>query len=361
MTTKTRMPTSAPPGATTNDPRWVRILARDAAGDGEFWYSVATTGVYCRPSCPSRRPRPENVRFHATPEEARALGFRPCRRCNPDGPSSARRRSILVERACRMIESGEREPTLAELAADAGLSPSHFHRLFKTTMGMTPKRYAAGVRLCRVREGLAGAATVTDAIYAAGFGSSGRFYEQARAMLGMPPETYRKGGGNEDIRFAVGEASLGAFVVASSAQGVVSILIGDDPEALLRDLQDRFPRANLIGADAGYEGLVARVVGLIDHPGQGVELPLDIRGTAFQQRVWQALRAIPPGQTASYSEIAQRIGRPASVRAVAGACAANPLAVAIPCHRVVRRDGSISGYAWGIERKRALLDSESGA
>jgi AraC family transcriptional regulator, regulatory protein of adaptative response / methylated-DNA-[protein]-cysteine methyltransferase len=342
-----------------DDPRWARVIARDRTADGLFWYSVVTTGVYCRPSCASRNANPTNVQLHDSLEAARATGFRPCKRCNPDGISIDGENAAVVARACRLIEDSEEEPTLNDLADAVGRSTSHFHRLFKATTGLTPKEYAAAHRAARVRESLEDGHSVTETIYSAGFNSSGRFYENSTNMLGMTPTQYRSGGANEEIRFAVGQSSLGAILVASSKKGVASILLGDDPDALVRNLQDRFPKARLIGGDKEYEVLVARVVGFVEAPEIGLELPLDVRGTAFQQRVWQALTEIPAGQTASYAEIARRIGLPKSVRAVAGACGANNLAVAIPCHRVVRNDGSLSGYAWGVERKRVLLDKEA--
>jgi AraC family transcriptional regulator, regulatory protein of adaptative response / methylated-DNA-[protein]-cysteine methyltransferase len=342
-----------------DDPRWARVLARDRAADGAFWYSVATTGVYCRPSCPSRAANPRNVQLHDTLEIAKATGFRPCRRCNPDGPSIEAENAVLIVKACRLIEQREAEPVLEELADAVCLSPSYFHRLFKASTGLTPKDYAAAYRANRVREGLVAGNSVTEAIYGAGFNSSGRFSEKSTGMLGMTPSQYRSGGANERIRFAVGETCLGAILVASSTRGVAAILLGDDAGTLLRDLQDRFPKARLIGADREYEAMVARVVGFVEAPKLGLDLPLDVRGTAFQQRVWRALQEIPVGSTVTYAEVAQRIGSSRSVRAVAGACAANKLAVAIPCHRVVRTDGSVSGYAWGVERKRALLDREA--
>jgi AraC family transcriptional regulator of adaptative response/methylated-DNA-[protein]-cysteine methyltransferase len=342
-----------------NDPRWARIVARDRTADGQLWYSVVTTGVYCRPSCPSRSANPKNVQLHDTIEEAVATGFRPCKRCNPNGLSVEAENAAVVARACRMIEGSEAEPSLADLAAAVGRSPGYFHRRFKAVTGLTPKGYAAASRATKVREGLASGNSVTEAIYDAGFNSSGRFYEKSTGMLGMTPSRYRAGGTNEEIRFAVGETSLGAILVASSRKGVACILLGDDPNALVRELQDRFPKARLIGADSDYEALVACVVGFIEAPRLGLDLPLDVRGTAFQRRVWQALQEIPVGQTVSYTEIAQRVGSPSAMRAVAGACAANHLAVAIPCHRVVRNDGSLSGYAWGVERKQALLTREA--
>lgn len=360
MMTETLAQTPKPiSSSVADDPRWARIVTRDKRADGRLWYSVSTTGVYCRPSCPSRTANPKNIQLHDSLESAKATGFRPCRRCNPDGPSIEAGNAALVAKACRIIEKSEEEPLLEELANAIGRSPSYFHRMFKATTGLTPKDYAIAHRAKKVRQGLASGNTVTEAIYDAGFNSSGRFYEKSTDMLGMTPSRYRAGGANEEIRFAVGQTSLGAILVASTRKGVVSILLGDDPDELVRDLQDRFPKACLIGADRDYEALVARVVGFVETPKIGLDLPLDVRGTAFQQRVWQALREIPVGETVSYAKIARRIGSPKAMRAVAGACAANNLAVAIPCHRVVRKDDTLSGYAWGVERKRALLDREA--
>jgi AraC family transcriptional regulator of adaptative response/methylated-DNA-[protein]-cysteine methyltransferase len=345
--------------ATVSDPRWATVVARDARADGDFVYAVKTAGVYCRPSCGSRTARPENVEFHATAAEAERAGFRACKRCQPNGTSRESVQSALIAELCRYIETADQPPTLDTLARRAGVSAYHLHRLFKAVTGVTPRQYAEAHRARRVRNELGTRQTVTDAIYGAGFNSSGRFYGQSAALLGMTPTRFRAGGPDTTIRFAVGECSLGSILVAASDQGVCSILLGDDPETLVRDLQDRFPRARLIGGDAEFEGLVAQVVGLVEAPALGLDLPLDVRGTAFQQRVWQALREIPAGQTASYSDVARRIGAPTSVRAVAHAVASNPLAVAIPCHRVVRTNGALAGYRWGIERKRALLEREA--
>jgi AraC family transcriptional regulator of adaptative response/methylated-DNA-[protein]-cysteine methyltransferase len=347
--------------ATLADPRWAAVAARDPQADGRFFYSVQTTGVYCRPSCAARPARPENVAFHATAAQAQAAGFRPCRRCKPDQPSAAVQRAAQVAALCRYIETAEQAPSLAQLAQRAGLSAYHLHRLFKAVTGVTPRAYAAQHRTQRVRAELDRSATVTEAIYGAGFNSNGRFYGQSHAVLGMTPTHYRAGGAGTEIRFAVGQCSLGAILVAASSRGVCAITLGDDPQALVRDLQDRFPHAGLIGGDPGFEQLVARVVGLVEAPARGCDLPLDVQGTAFQQRVWQALREVPAGRTVSYAELARRIGAPTSARAVAQACGANPLAVAIPCHRVVRLDGALSGYRWGVERKRALLQREEPA
>lgn len=271
-------------------------------------------------------------------------------------PSTSSKHAALVAQACRRIEAAEHPPALDDLAKQAGLSPFHFHRVFKAATGLTPKAYADARRAQAVRTTLArGTSSVTDAIFDAGFNANSRFYEHADAILGMKPTQYRAGGVDVRIEFAIGESSLGAILVARSLRGVCAISLGNDPDLLLRELQDRFPRAELIGGETGFEALVAQVIGLIEQPNIGIDLPLDVRGTAFQQRVWQALRQIPPGETASYAQIAQRIGSPKSVRAVAQACASNTLAVAIPCHRVVRSDGALSGYRWGVERKRALL------
>ena len=349
------------PRFSSDDARWRAVLARDAAAEGAFFYAVRTTGVYCRPSCASRRPNRANVAFYPSGAAAARAGFRPCKRCRPDTLGPAAAQAAIIAHACRSIESAATVPSLATLAAAAGMSRFHFHRVFKAATGVTPRAYAAARRAERLRHELTHSATVTEAIYGAGFNSSGRFYAAASPMLGMKPKAFRAGGKDAVIRFALGECSLGAILVAATSRGVCAISLGDEPEALLRALQDRFPQAELIGGERDFEQTVAKVIGLIERPAHGADLPLDIRGTAFQLRVWAALSAIPSGKTVSYTELAQRIGAPKSVRAVAGACAANPLAVAIPCHRVVRNDGAISGYRWGIERKRALLAREAGA
>lgn len=341
--------------------RWAAVVRRDARADGYFYYSVRTTGVYCRPGCAARQPRRDNVAFYESRAAAEAAGFRPCKRCRPDALPPVARRTAIVTTACRAIEAADDPPALATLAREAGMSRFHFHRLFKSVTGVTPRAYAAACRAKRLHAELPRAGSVTEAIYDAGFNSSGRFYAVAGALLGMRPRAFRAGGTGAAIRFAVGQCSLGAILVAATAKGICAITLGDDAEQLVRDLQDRFPKAQLIGGDKEFERAVAQIVGLVERPGMVAELPFDLRGTAFQQRVWQALRTIPSGMTATYSEVAKRIGRPRAVRAVAQACAANPAAVAIPCHRVVRRDGGLGGYRWGIERKRALLAREAGA
>lgn len=343
-----------------DDPRWAQLVARDASAAGRFVYSVATTGVYCRPACAARTPAPRNVRFHADPAAAEAAGFRPCKRCRPDQPPLADRQAAIIAAACRRIEQAEPAPSLGELADGAGISPHHFHRLFRSITGLTPKAYGDAHRAARVRDALTGGANVTEALYDAGYGSSGRFYAAADATLGMLPSVYRAGGAEAAIRYGTGSSSLGRVLAAMSDRGICAILIGDDDAALIDDLHHRFPRADVIAADPDFASIVEQVIAMVEAPGRGLSLPLDIQGTAFQQRVWQELQAIPAGRTTSYADIAARIGQPGAVRGVAGACAANRIAVAIPCHRVLRSDGALSGYRWGVERKRALLEREAG-
>jgi AraC family transcriptional regulator of adaptative response/methylated-DNA-[protein]-cysteine methyltransferase len=345
---------------TAADARWAAVAARDARADGSFVYAVRTTGVYCRPSCPARAARPANVSFHATPADAERAGFRACKRCRPDQPPGASRQAATIAALCRFIEASDQVPTLADLARRARLSRFHLHRQFKAATGVTPRAYAQAQRARRVRAELRARRTVTEAIYGAGFGSNGRFYASSSRLLGMTPTAFRAGGADEEIRFAIGECALGALLVAATDKGVCAIFLGDDAEELAHELERRFPRARLIGGDARFERLVATVAGMVERPRAAVALPLDIRGTAFQQRVWQALRDIPAGATATYADVARAIGAPAATRAVGAACGANPVAIAIPCHRVVRSDGDLSGYRWGLDRKRALLAREAG-
>ena len=348
------------PAFASDEARWNAVVRRDRNADGHFYYCVRTTGVYCRPSCAARPALRKNVAFHVTREDAERAGFRACKRCKPDRGGIAALHAAGVAAAGRLIESSEQMPSLEELAAAANMSRFHFHRVFKSLTGLTPKAYGSAQRATRVREQLQRASSVTDAIYGAGFNSSGRFYAQASDELGMTPTRFRAGGAGESILFAVGECSLGSILVAKTDKGICAISLGDNPQALVEDLQDRFPKARLVGGDADFEQLVARVVGFVESPGIGLNLPLDIRGTAFQKRVWKALREIPAGYTVSYAQVAHRIGEPGAMRAVAQACGANALAVAIPCHRVIRNDGELSGYRWGVERKRALLGREAG-
>ncbi|MCK6441351.1 bifunctional DNA-binding transcriptional regulator/O6-methylguanine-DNA methyltransferase Ada [Elstera cyanobacteriorum] len=343
-----------------DDRRYAQVLARDASQDGLFWYGVMTTGVYCRPGCASRAPKRQNVRFYASPAEAQADGLRACKRCRPDAAVSRAHHIAAVTRACRLLEASETEPNLDALAAEAHLSPFHFHRLFKEITGLTPKQFAQSHRRVRVQEALQREASVTEAVYAAGFNSSGRFYEAADGMLGMSPTRFRQGGDGLTIRYTVAPCWLGLMLVAATERGLCCLILGDEADALIADLHARFPKAQIVPADAGFADTIAVVARFIETPAVGLSLPLDIQGTAFQQRVWQALRAIPPGQTASYSEIAAAIGQPKAARAVAGACAANPIAVAVPCHRIIRDGGAVSGYRWGVERKKKLLAREAG-
>lgn len=342
--------------ASQQDPRWRALASRDRAADGTFVYAVRTTGVYCRPSCAARPARPENVRFFETGREAESAGFRPCKRCRPGSTQDGS--SEMIAAVCRWIDMLDDPPSLAEMAAHAGLSPYHFHRVFQRATGLTPRQYAAGRRADRMRSALPVARSVTDAVYEAGYQSNGTFYGESNGALGMTPSAYRSGGDKEEIRYATRACSLGTILVARTVRGICAILLGDSPEPLAADLRARFPKASLAPAAVDFDEEVARVIALVEAPATGANLPLDIRGTAFQRRVWQALREIPAGSTASYSEIAARIGAPGSARAVAQACAANSLAVAIPCHRVVRGDGGLSGYRWGVERKRELLVRE---
>ena len=355
--TARHLPRSA--GPTLDEARWAAFVARDPAFDGHFFVSVKTTGIYCRPSCPARRPKRENVRFYDTAAEAEKAGFRPCKRCKPDQPSLFQQHAEKIREACRLIEMAEEEPKLEALARKVGLSPYHFHRIFKASLGVTPKAYATAHRNKRVREELSQSATVTEAIYGAGFNSNGRFYATSSKVLGMNPSQFRSGGPDAEIKFAIGNSSLGLVLVAASDKGVCAIFFGDDPGELQRDLTKQFPRARLIGNDPVFAEITSKVIDFVEDPSMGFDLPLDIRGTAFQHRVWDALRRIPIGSTTSYAEIAKAIGAPKSTRAVARACATNRIAVAIPCHRVIGSDGSLTGYAGGIERKRALLAKET--
>lgn len=340
------------------DPRWTAVLSRSAAADREFVYGVTTTGIYCRASCASRHAKYENVEFFAAPADAEAAGFRACHRCEPQLAPRAERQHALVVQLCRFIETCDGVPTLGQLADEIGHSPSHTRRFFKDATGLTPKEYANSQLRKRIQEALTSQDTITEAIFDAGYGSTSRFYEKSKELLGMTAREYRAGAKEQEIRFSVGECSLGNILVASTGIGVCAVLLGDDPDELIDDLATRFPKARLVGADPGFDDIAAKVISVVETPKQRHELPLDVRGTAFQQRVWLALGKIPPGSTATYSEVAEAIGSPRSVRAVASACGANAIAVLIPCHRVVRKGGGLSGYRWGVERKRTLMDRE---
>lgn len=350
------MPATATAPRRDND-RWERVRRRDPSPDAPFLYGVRTTGVYCRPGCASRLPRRENVVFFVSQNEAEAAGFRACRRCRPQHPA-APAGDPRIERACRFIDGCAHAPTLAEIAAEVGLSAAHLYRLFLARVGVTPKAYVAAKRAARLRDVLQRGEAVADALLAAGYASSGRCYAEAGETLGMTPGQFRRGGARASVGFAVAKCALGRVLVAATDRGLCRVALGDSDEALRRALLDAFPNAQRVHEDAAFETLVNRVIAVIDGSEAGADLPLDIRGTAFQCRVWQALRAIPAGQTRSYAQIAAALGDERAARAVAGACAANPLAVVIPCHRVVRGDGTLSGYRWGAERKRSLLARE---
>ena len=344
----------------SDDDRWEALTKRDSLACGEFVYGVLTTGVYCRPNCTSRLPHRENVRFFETGKDAERAGFRPCKRCKPESTDWKQPQTRAVLKACRMIAEADEPLSLKELAHAAGLSPFHFQRLFKKIVGVTPKQYAMEKRSNRVREHLREDSTVTNAMYHAGFGSSSRFYEKATATLGMKPSIYKNGAQDMRIRFAIAPCFLGWVLVAATAQGICAIDFGDSPETLEEGLHRRFPKAEIHAPDPDFTAMVAKVLTFLEDPHRGrLDLPLEVQGTAFQRRVWQILQEIPPGDTVSYTDIASRIGKPNAARAVAQACAANPIAVAIPCHRVVRGNGQLGGYRWGIERKRVLLERES--
>ncbi len=341
-----------------DEERWQAVAHRDKTADGAFVYAVKTTGVYCRPGCAARQARRGNVQFFLTPAQAERSGFRACKRCKPNQSAANNAHATAVAKACKLIVEAKKSPSLQSLGNAAGMSPWHFHRIFKSMTGVTPREFAAAHRSQRVREALPNSRTITSAIYNAGFNSNGRFYANSTKVLGMKPTDFKTGGEGATIRFAVGECSLGSILVAASELGICAITLGDDAAELVKNLQDRFPKAKLIGTDQKFERLVAQVIAFVEQPKAGLELPLHVQGTAFQQRVWKELCKIPPGKTCSYSEIAEKLGRPDAIRAVAGACAANAIAVAIPCHRVVRTDGSLSGYRWGVARKKKLLRVE---
>ncbi len=340
------------------DRRWQAVTARERTADGVFVYAVVTTGVYCRPNCAARRPKLDNVRFFASNEEAEKAGFRPCKRCKPDCYSRDTRAAAAISKASALIQAAEGAPDLDAIAKAVGMSRHHFHREFKRIAGMTPGAYFRALREGRAIAGLKRGATVTEAIYEAGYGSSSRFYEILAPKLGLKPGSFAKGGAGEAIYFAIGDSTLGKVLVAATVKGVCAIELGDDPGDLIEALRDRFPATVLLPGDKGFEEIVAMAIDLVDKPGCGFLFPLHVRGTVFQMKVWDILREIEPGATMTYKEIAVKAGMPSAVRAVANACASNKIAVAIPCHRVVRTGGAISGYRWGVNRKAALLERE---
>jgi AraC family transcriptional regulator of adaptative response/methylated-DNA-[protein]-cysteine methyltransferase len=340
----------------TDDTRWAAVASRDHRAHDAFIYAVKTTGVYCRPTCASKPAKRHNVEFFDSPAAAERAGYRACKRCKPDQSVQQQGGAALIEAACRMIDAGTTR--LDELSAGLGISASYFHRLFKNATGLTPKQYADAQRTKRVKRALAEGEAVTAALYQAGFASSGQFYSDAKKRLGMSPSAFRKGGEGVRIRFAIGECSLGAILVAATDMGICAISLGDNAGALVRELEERFNKADLVGGDAAFEGWVAQVIAMVETPCVGLHLPLDVQGTAFERLVWEKLCAIPCGQTRSYADIAAELGQLGASRAVGRACGANPIAIAIPCHRVVKKDGGLAGYRWGVERKKTLLQRE---
>jgi AraC family transcriptional regulator, regulatory protein of adaptative response / methylated-DNA-[protein]-cysteine methyltransferase len=339
--------------------RWQAIVQRSPNSDGTFFYGVKTTGIYCRPICSSRQPKQANVVFFDNFNEAEAAGFRPCKRCSPRSISPQQQQSEIIAKVCQQIAESDKPLSLAAMAQIAGLSSHHFHRVFKEIVGVTPKQYVSTQRANRVRQQLQENNTVTQAIYEAGFETSSSFYDKSTTLLGMTPTEYQQGAKGLEIQFAVKPIWLGWVVVAMTARGICAIGLGDTAEVVTAQLQQQFPHAQIRESDPEFDDWIDRTIAFIETPQLGLDLPLDIQGTAFQQRVWQALQQIPPGTTASYSEIAQQIGNPQAVRAVARACATNQIAVAIPCHRVVGSDGSLKGYRWGGNRKRNLIEREA--
>jgi AraC family transcriptional regulator of adaptative response/methylated-DNA-[protein]-cysteine methyltransferase len=353
----------ADPAALDAEAAWRAVLARDAGADGRFVFAVASTGIYCRPSCPSRHARRFRVRFFATPAEARGEGFRACKRCHPDQAGSADPAVAAVRRACRYLDRRAAEdiegiPSLNELAQEVGLSPHHLHRQFKRLMGVTPRQYWDQGRLGRVKAGLARGDGVTAALYDAGYGSSSRLYESAHDRLGMTPGAYAKGARGERIGHAVVASPLGRLMVAATARGICFVALGDDDRTLRAELAAEFPAAELHEDNTRLASWVETLVGHLKGQEPHLDLPIDVRATAFQRRVWDELRRVPYGATTTYAAIAQRLGQPTAQRAVGSACGANPVALVVPCHRALRSDGGLGGYRWGLERKEKLIEQE---
>lgn len=344
--------------AAINSPLWIAVQRRDPQAEGHFVYGVKTTGIYCRPTCAARRPKPDNIVFFKDKIEAEAAGYRPCKRCKPDALSPTALQSQTIAQACQLIEQSESALSLVELATAVGLSTSHFHRLFKTYVGITPKQYAIALRDQRVKTHLATDSPITAAIYDAGFNTSSRFYETVTQRLGMSASCYKQGGAGLMIKYTLAESSLGWLIVGATEVGICAIEFGETPAVLIERLQQHFPQAELTPDTTNLGNWLTQIVAAIETPGPTIDLPLAVKGTAFQRQVWQALQTIPCGETRSYTQVAAMIGQPQAARAVARACASNPVAVVVPCHRVVRSTGEISGYRWGVERKRQILARE---
>jgi AraC family transcriptional regulator, regulatory protein of adaptative response / methylated-DNA-[protein]-cysteine methyltransferase len=341
------------------DQRWTLVLAHDAKADGRFVYAVKSTGIFCRPSCPSRRPKRENIEFFDSPAQAQQAGYRPCRRCTPLERNPQMQK---VEAACRYIDQNlDITLSLTAISRHVAISPFHFQRLFKRILGISPREYQQARRAGKFRQALLGEGSVTEAIYEAGYSSSSRAYESIPAQLGMTPSAFRKGGEGIEIRCTVISTELGKLLVATTPRGVCAVRFGESEAALLRELKRDFEAAEIRRDDAGLESVASQIQQLLEGPTAPLNIPLDLRGTAFQQMVWKELQRIPSGQTRSYTDLAKTIGRPKAVRAVANACGSNPVAVVVPCHRVVQKNGSLAGYRWGVKRKKLLLDREYSA
>jgi AraC family transcriptional regulator of adaptative response/methylated-DNA-[protein]-cysteine methyltransferase len=343
----------------TEDAQWQAVLSKDNQFDGQFVFAVSSTGIFCRPSCPSRRPRRDRVSFFPSPQAAEQAGFRACRRCHPGKERLMDPQVEMASKVCRLIDENDGEPTtLAVLSSAIGVSTFHLQRTFRSVMGITPSQYAEARRIGRFKQGVRDGESITNAIYDAGFGSSSRLYETAASQLGMTPATYGKGGRGAIIKYAIANCSLGKLLVAATESGVCSVTLGDSDSLLESELKKEFCHAEIQRDEALLSSALQAIVDHLKGKSQRIDLPLDVRATAFQMQVWQQLRAIPFGKTLSYSEVAKAIGQEKAVRAVARACATNPVALVIPCHRVIREDKSLSGYRWGLERKKQLLAEE---
>jgi AraC family transcriptional regulator of adaptative response/methylated-DNA-[protein]-cysteine methyltransferase len=338
--------------------RWLAVKRKDPTADGCFVYAVSTTGVYCRPNCAAKLAKRAHVLFFQSAKDAEHAGFRACKRCRPNSQSPRQQEAARMAKACEILERQDEEISISRLAVQTGMALPQFSHRFKAVIGVSPKQYATSQRAKRIRARLRQSSTITHAIYEAGYNSSARFYDTSQTFLGMKPSTYKRGGAGELIRYSVSKCPLGYLLVAATDKGVCSIILGDVPEPMVQDLQSQFPKANLERGGKVFSEWIKQVVRFINEPAKGLGLPLDVRGTAFQQRVWTALSKIPIGTTKSYTQIASEIGAPKSIRAVARAIASNRLALAIPCHRVIRASGDLCGFRWGVKRKQKLLESE---